>query len=345
MILTSIPSTAGRKALIQRRTLPAVACAAPAKPTDPSGTGSRGSPHNTTGPRRPPLRTSSRRLWTAVRITALGAHEVRLKALPTSPRPASIHLAQRDNLYQPGAIAPGQPQQHHPAACRDALYHQTSQPKALDCGSLLPLSRSQPAGPAPFKPTRLRSSAPQALDRCQNYSSPSRTECARPAALPTRQSSEHARDREALYSRHPTSPLRTSSRRLGLLSELHSPSHTECAYQPLPTRPGHAEVPLGPLHTKPHISVHTGPSLLPIHPIGPIRPIRPIHPIPPSAGVIFSPFKRLPARQPRPTSAARRPEPQRHRPTHPLAATHPLFSVSANAVMASRILPSSSMVE
>ena len=123
-------------------------------------------------------------------------------------------MAQRDNLYQPGAIAPGQPQQHHPAACRDALYHQTSLPKALDCGNLLPLSRSQPAGPAPFKLTRLRTSAPQALDRCQNYSSPSRTECARPSALPTRQSSEHARDRVALYSRHPTSPLRTSSRRL-----------------------------------------------------------------------------------------------------------------------------------
>ena len=163
-------------------------------------------------------------------------------------------MAQRDNLYQPGAIAPGQPQQHHPAACRDALYHQTSLPKALDCGNLLPLSRSQPAGPAPFKLTRLRTSAPQALNRCQNYSSPSRT---------------------------------------------------ECAYQPLPTHPGHAEAPYShPLPAKPHISVHTGPSLLSIHPIGPIRPIRPI---PPSPGVFFGQFKRLPALQPRPTSAARQP--------------------------------------
>ena len=215
-------------------------------------------------------------------------------------------MAQRDNLYQPGAIAPGQPQQHHPAACRDALYHQTSLPKALDCGNLLPLSRSQPAGPAPFKLTRLRTSAPQALDRCQNYSSPSRTECARPSALPTRQSSEHARDRVALYSRHPTSPPPiTQPQALDYCKNYSSPSHTECAYQPLPTRPGHAEAPYShPLPAKPHISVHTGPSLLSIHPIGPIRPIRPI---PPSPGVFFGQFKRLPALQPRPTSAARQP--------------------------------------
>jgi hypothetical protein len=117
----------------------------------------------------------------------------------------------------------------------------TSQPKALDCGSLLPLSPSQPAGTAPSKhpsePARLRQAParppsqhakshfslltshfslpspppnkqPKALDCCRNYSSP----CARSA--PTRppnkpQSgtgvppviSEQARDREALYSR------------------------------------------------------------------------------------------------------------------------------------------------
>jgi hypothetical protein len=40
----------------------------------------------------------------------------------------------------------------------------TSRPKALECGSLLPLSRSQPAGPAPIKhttPSRSLSAPPE----------------------------------------------------------------------------------------------------------------------------------------------------------------------------------------
>jgi len=62
-----------------------------------------------------PSEQERRRLWTAGRITALRAHGVRAASSPNTPLSG------------------------------------TSPPKALDCGSLLPLSRSQPAGPAPLK--------------------------------------------------------------------------------------------------------------------------------------------------------------------------------------------------
>ena len=58
-----------------------------------------------------PSEQERRRLWTAGRITALRAHGVRAASSPNTPLSG------------------------------------TSPPKALDCGSLLPLSRSQPAGP------------------------------------------------------------------------------------------------------------------------------------------------------------------------------------------------------
>ena len=47
------------------------------------------------------LRTSSRRLWTAVRITALTAHGVRLPALPTSPGTRGPVLALSSNAPTP----------------------------------------------------------------------------------------------------------------------------------------------------------------------------------------------------------------------------------------------------
>jgi hypothetical protein len=78
-----------------------------------------------------PSEPASRRLWTAGRITALGAHGVRAARPPNTP--PSDQARDREAPHSP-----------HPTSPRPL---RPSQPKALDCGSLLPLSRSQPAGP------------------------------------------------------------------------------------------------------------------------------------------------------------------------------------------------------
>ncbi len=63
----------------------------------------------------------------------------------------------------------------------------TSRPKALECGSLLPLSRSQPAGPAPIKhttPSRFLSAPPES---CLHITPtlPTRLPPNKPITLPT----------------------------------------------------------------------------------------------------------------------------------------------------------------
>ena len=72
--------------------------------------------------------TARRRLWTAVSVTAPNTpppnqHWDREALYSPSPHHAPFLRANGATPYQPGAIAPGPPQQHHPASCRDATYH------------------------------------------------------------------------------------------------------------------------------------------------------------------------------------------------------------------------------
>ena len=99
-------------------------------------------------------------------------------------------------------------------------------------------------------------------------------------------------------------PSEPASRRLWTAVRITALGAHEVRAARPPNQPGHARLcTRASPHRTSHLRSHW-PSLLPIHPIGPIRPIRPI---PPSAGVFFSPFKRLPTLQTRPTSAARKP--------------------------------------
>jgi hypothetical protein len=142
-----------------------------------------------------PTEPERRRLWTAGSITALRAHGVRAARSPKKPPPYKSFSEHAPKWKRrPAAYLPTSPPSDQ-ARDREAPYSRhptrplpTSLPSVtaavtLDCGSLLPLSRSQPAGPAPLKPS-------------PNKPPPS----------------DQARDREAPYSRHPTRPrpLRTS---------------------------------------------------------------------------------------------------------------------------------------
>ncbi|RFC50747.1 MAG: hypothetical protein DVB22_001870 [Verrucomicrobia bacterium] len=159
-----------------------------------------------TSPLRPcPLRSSSRRLWTAGRITALSAHGVRLLApSPTKPSPTSPSSEQAAagsgllgesqlSLRTECACAPPQHALSDQARDREALYSPSpttpppttpspnKQPQALDCCQNYSSLRARSAPTRPL-PTR----APQALDCWENHSSlRARSAPARPPNTPS----------------------------------------------------------------------------------------------------------------------------------------------------------------
>ena len=160
------------------------------------------------------LRTSSRRLWTAVRITALPAHGVRLPApLPTSQ--PSEQASRR--LWTAGRIT------------------------ALSaCGARLPApsvqARAREAPYSPLSPPALRTSQPQALDCWENHSSL----CVRstPTRPPHKPGHARLRSRPSPHKPPPNKPAEGS----GLLGESQLSLRAEHACQPSPHKPGHARL-------------------------------------------------------------------------------------------------------
>jgi len=177
-----------------------------------------------------------RRLWTAVSITALPAHGVRLPALPTRPGNAEVPLGPLPtrplllftiHYFQfPPPLPTRAPQaldccEHHSSPCARSAPTRplrtrlppNKQPKALDCweyhSSLC--ARSAPASPLRTSP--LRTGAPQALDRREYHSA------LWPRSAPT----------SPPPNTHPSEQAAEGS---GLLSALHLSLRTECAYPP-----------------------------------------------------------------------------------------------------------------
>jgi hypothetical protein len=148
----------------------------------------------------PPLRSSSRRLWTAGRITAFPAHGVRLAALSAQAR---VREAPYSRL-SPQAPLRTRSRRLWTAGRITALSAHGVRLPALSVQARdreAPYSRISPQAP-------LRTSAPKALDCWENHSSP----CARSA--PTSPLLTSPESRGSVLAPLPTSPLRTRSRRL-----------------------------------------------------------------------------------------------------------------------------------
>ena len=127
-----------------------------------------------------PLRTSSRRLWTAVRITALPAHGVRLRA--PSQQALSDQARDREALYSP--LSPQAPSPHPPSVrLSPSTITNAKTPwevvansvgsDILACGQFYPqhfsqLQSSPPRRPAPianrFSPDTVKSSTVRSND-------------------------------------------------------------------------------------------------------------------------------------------------------------------------------------
>jgi hypothetical protein len=233
----------------------------PFPPTTPGNPPHPASPPNK-APHSPLSEPARRRLWTAGSITALSAHGVRLPA--PSPQASPSYGFRNLGLRKPAAAFPEParwpgPTQARLLSTRPAPADVPVGPPphklppvtasvTLDCGSLLPLSRSQPAGPAqpklvssqhaPGTPTSPSAPLPTSpppvtasvtLD-CGSLLPLSRSQPAGPAQ-PKLVSSQHALSQISNLK----SPHRAAGS--GLLSELQLSLRTECAYPPPPFSP------------------------------------------------------------------------------------------------------------